>query len=138
MFEGFTVAQTTGVTGTVNGSVTKVLLGSVTFTDQGLDSDFKLTAFSSITNGRTTLFNTTVYGNVVGLDVDDNGGNIGHYTGPSFQGARDLPFSLLVTTSPLQLPEPNTIVLAGIAAIGGFWLRSPSLRREAGYRHFQK
>src|SRR5262249_42086119 len=107
----------TGVFGTTDGSVTKVLLGSATFTYQGIDSAFTLSSFSSLTNGSTTLFDKTGLGaKTIGLDFDNDGKNTG-YTGPAYKGAVDSPFSLLLTST--SVPEPNSMILTSLAAISG-------------------
>jgi len=119
MTEGYSVTQATGVTGQdMGGGVRKILLGSVQFTYQGADSSFALTAFSTVSNGTTTLFNTSAYGGkTVGIDADNNSGNTG-YTGPTFLGAKDGTYTLLLTTG-TSVPEPSSMILGGFAIFGG-------------------
>jgi len=129
MTEGYSVTQSTGVTGQdMGGGVRKILLGSVQFTYQTADSTFQLTAFSSVSNGTTTLFNTAAYGGkTVGLDADNNSGNTG-YTGPAFSGSKDVPFNLTLAAT---VPEPSSLILGSFAVItGGFgYMRRRSAKK---------
>lgn len=98
--EGFLVVPAQGVQGVKDGNVLRVLLGSVTFTNNGADSWYTLTARTGLNNS------TRTYSQNIGLDTTTSAsGNI-----PAFSGARDLPFSIVVS----QVPEPAT----GVALLG--------------------
>jgi hypothetical protein len=111
--------STTGVTGTVTGNVTKILLGTVTITATSTnESDFKV-GVNTFAPGNT-ITNTNAF------DLDQT--NNGPAGGATYKGATDTgPF--VFTINAAVVPEPSSMLLCGLIACGGAY--SAYRRRKA-------
>lgn len=107
--EGFLVTPKLGVQPQANGNVFRVLLGTVTFKNNGADSSYTLTARTGLNNSTKTFLNN------IGLDTDTAAGA----NNPAFSGARDIPFTVVVSGSTTAVPEPSSILLGSLAVFGG-------------------
>jgi hypothetical protein len=106
--QGFFSTPSTGVAGVTNGLVTEVLLGSITFLNNG-------TATAYILQPRVPLnVSTKTFASNLGLD-DDTPADFQGKGNPEYQGARNLPFQILVT----DVPEPSSIIIGIGTLLGG-------------------
>jgi hypothetical protein len=100
--------STTGVTGTVTGNVTKILLGTVNITATATESDFKV-GVNTFAPGNT-ITNTNAF------DLDQtNNGTVG---GATYKGAADTG-AFVFTINAAAVPEPSSMLLCGLIACGG-------------------